>query len=496
MGGRRPGLRLGLLTKRERPLNEISGNAVADASAPVMNLARWTLSDDPAWKDPLIARQARLLILDSIACAIAAIDVPTPVHVAALLDELGGNPHCTLIGQSQKSSILAAVLMNGALVRSLDYNDVQFFMKEGKLSVAGHCSDNIPVALAAAERFGSTDEQLIEALAMGYELFKRLRNLMPFTSAWDGTSVSGIVSAAIYGRLAGLDIQRQANALAFGAIRCATPSVVRWGKLSGAKNLANSLIAQSGVQGAMLAERGVTGPLEVLDHRGGLHQVFEPSLGLETLWAPAADPAYIMTSNIKPYACIGTAQCTITAALHIHEEVRARLGEAEKIEIIMADLPMIRKQQGEIERRYPKTREAADHSFTFLPAVAMAEGAMTDEQFRDNRWDHPDMKRLIEITDLMVDPDLAARAPGSMPSRIRVIFSDGSVTEQECLYHPGHSFPDRGLDEAAVVSKFRTITSERMDGANVDALASAVLSLGAGQVGPVMDMLGDLGSAT
>jgi 2-methylcitrate dehydratase len=83
-----------------------------------------------------------------------------------------------------------------------------------------------------------------------------------------------------------------------------------------------------------------------------------------------------------------------------------------------------------------------------------------------------------------------------MPSRIRVIFSDGSVTEQECLYHPGHSFPDRGLDEAAVVSKFRTITSERMDDASVDALASAVLSLGAGQVGPVMDMLGDLGSAT
>ncbi|MBF9033044.1 hypothetical protein HKCCE2091_02240 [Rhodobacterales bacterium HKCCE2091] len=477
-------------------MNSISGNGVADASAPLRNLARWTLSDDPAWADPLIARQARLLILDSLACAVDAIGVRTPVHVAAMLEEMGGKPQCSLIGQAEKSSILAAVLMNGALVRSLDYNDVQFFMKEGKLSVAGHCSDNIPVALAAAERFGSTGDEIIRALAMGYELFKRLRNLMPFTSAWDGTSVSGLVSAAIYGKLAGLDPERQSHALALGAIRCATPSVVRWGKLSGAKNLANSLIAQSGVQGAMLAERGVTGPLEVLDHRGGLHQVFDPALDLSTLWAPPADPAYIMTSNIKPYACIGTAQCTIKAALEIHEVVRDRLDRAERIEIIMADLPMIRKQQGEIERRYPKTREAADHSFTFLPAVAMAEGAMTDEQFRDRRWEHPDMTRLIEATELMVDPDLAARAPGSMPSRIRVVFDDGSEVVQECLYHPGHSFPDRGLDEDAVLSKFHAITDARMGAENATALAGDVLALGQGGIGPVMDRLRVIGPAT
>jgi 2-methylcitrate dehydratase len=464
----------------------------SDEALPIRELAKWTLSTTDDWTDALVVRQARLLILDSIACAIAALDVRTPKLVAAMLEDLGGSPHCSLIGQATKSSILAAVLMNGALVRSLDFNDVQFFLKEGKLSVAGHCSDNIPVALAAAEKFDASANDMIAAIAMGYEMFRRLRRLMPFTSAWDGTTVSGMVAAAIYGRLARLDTERQANALALAASRCPTPSVVRWGKLSGVKNLANALIAQSGVQGALLAERGVTGPLEVLQHRGGLHQVFDPALGLENLWATTGETPFILTSNIKPYACIGTAQTTIKAALNLHPRIKGRIDAIERIEVIMADLPMIRKQQGETHRQFPKTREAADHSFTFLPAVAMAEGAMTDDQFRDRRWDHPDMVRLIALTELKVEKGLAERAPGSMPSRLRVSFSDGSVVEEEVLYHPGHSFPDRGLDEAVVVDKFMSIAVERMAASRAEDVAEDVLGLSVGTVEPLMTMLRDI----
>jgi 2-methylcitrate dehydratase len=465
----------------------------ADASAPIRELAQWTLEANSVWTDPLVIYQTKLLILDSIGCAVAALDVQTPRRVATMLDELGGNPKCSIIGQREKTSILSAVLMNGALVRSLDFNDVQFFMKEGKLSVAGHCSDNIPAALASAEYLGASGLQTIETIAMGYELFGRLRNLMPFSSAWDGTSVSGLVAAAMFGRLAGFDQEKQANALALAAIRCATPSVVRWGKLSGAKNIANAFIAQSGVQAALLAGLGVTGPLEVLDHRGGLHQVYDPELGFENLWAPVTLPHFVMTSCIKPYACIGTAQTTIAAALALYPKVKNRIDRIARIQIIMADLPMIRKQQGEIYRQFPKTREAADHSFTFLPAVAMAEGAMTDEQFRDHRWEHPDMKRLIDVTELSVDPDLATRAPGSMPSRIILTFDDGSQIEQECLFHPGHSFPDKGLDQKVVFKKFEGIARSRLDTEHIERISEAVTTFDSTNSDVLMQPLREIG---
>lgn len=474
-------------------LNRIAERHDVDGSEPIRRLADWTLQPDPAWVEPGVARQAKLLLLDTLACAIAALEVPTPRKVAALMDLLGGSPMCSIVGRAEKASILSAVLMNGALVRSLDFNDVQFFLKEGKLSVAGHCSDNIPVALAAAEHHGATGRDTLAAIAMGYELFGRLRRLMPFTSAWDGTSVSGLVAAAIYGRLAGFDAETQANALALGAIRCATPSVVRWGRLSGAKNLANALVAQSGVEGAMLAELGVTGPLEVLDHRGGLFQVFDPDLGLESLWAPLDEAPYIMSSGIKPYACIGTAQTTVAAALKLHPKVGDRLDRIAAINVVMADLPMIRKQQGEAHRRRPRTREAADHSFTFLPAVAMAEGAMTDAQFRDRRWEHPDMLRLIEATELSVEPGLAERAPGSMPSRIEVTMEDGATVSEECLFHPGHSFPDRGLDAGAVCGKYDEVVGPHLGARVRDDLREAVLDFEARDIAAIMALLRTIG---
>lgn len=464
----------------------ISRPEAQDRTLPLRLLARWTLQDSPLYSDPVTRRQVKLLILDSIGCALAALPASTPRHVMAMVEELGGRPECTLIGGSEASSILNAVLVNGALVRSLDFNDVQFFLKEGKLSVAGHCSDNIPVALATAEKFNVPASAMLDAIAMGYELFKRLRNLMPFTSAWDGTSVSGMVAAAIAGRMMGLDEAQQAHALALAASRSATPSVVRWGKLSGVKNLANAMIAQSGTMAALLASRGVTGPLEALDHRGGLYQVFDPALGLEQLWAPVEAPLYIMTSAIKPYACIGTAQTTIFAALELHEQVRDRIDSIAKIVVTMADLPMIRKQQGEIERRFPHTREAADHSFTFLPAVALVDGAMTDAQFTGERWNDPVMKRLIDLTEMTVDPGMAARAPGSMPSSLEVIFADGSSVKRECLYHPGHSFPDKGLDEAVVLEKFRRIAADALSGEAINRVAKAVLTLDSGDVRQMM----------
>jgi 2-methylcitrate dehydratase len=32
----------------------------------------------------------------------------------------------------------------------------------------------------------------------------------------------------------------------------------------------------------------------------------------------------------------------------------------------------------------------------------------------------------------------------------------------ECLYPPGHSFPDKGVDEAVVTAKFRAVTAQAL----------------------------------
>ncbi len=461
----------------------------AELTSSIEKLAAWSLAQEPAYRADLALRQAKLLVLDSIGCALAAIDAMEMDEVVALATELAGPPEATIVGGG-KVSVLNAILANGALVRVLDLNDIMFMQSEGHLVVGGHRSDNIPVALAIGEKHASTGTEVLEAIIMGYELYGRLRALTRYPNPFDGTSVSGLVAAAMAGRLLGLDRHRQAHALALGACRSLTPGIVRKGKLSAAKSLANTLIAQSGAQGALLAAKGVTGPIEILDSEDvGLRGFLDGSGAIESLWAPPPARLEILDAHVKSFPCIGTAQTTVQAALDVHRRLDGRTGEIERIEVFMADLPFVRDQQADSDRRFPRSREAADHSFTFLPAVALVDGELTVRQFENERWNDPALKVLMERVSLQVAPDLNERASDTMPCRVRVVLRDGEDLTAECLYPPGHSGRS-GLDADVVTAKFLQVSRPVLGDAQCRQVIDAVLGLdGPGSVNKLMRLL-------
>jgi 2-methylcitrate dehydratase len=167
----------------------------------------------------------------------------------------------------------------------------------------------------------------------------------------------------------------------------------------------------------------------------------------------------IMSSNIKTFPCIGTAQTLVAAALALAPKLKGRHNQIRRIEAIMAQLPMIVNQQAEITRKNPRSREDADHSFTFLPAVALVDGALTEGQFANNRWLEPEMQALIAKVELKTSSEIVARAPGSMPARLEVELDTGERLVSECLYPPGHSFPVRGLNRDVTIRKFHDVTA-------------------------------------
>jgi 2-methylcitrate dehydratase len=468
-------------------------NKASGARPSIQALADWSLRDEQAYRCDLVLRQSRLLVLDTIGCAIAGTRSDAAAAVLDLVLDSGGAPQCTIIGSHLKTSLTNAVLVNGVKVRCLDLNDVIFIQKEGKLSVGGHPSDNITVALSTGEMIGSTLGQALEAIVIGYQMFSRLRDVMRFSSLWDGTSSSGIVAAAMAGRLLGLDAKRQAQALALAAARCATPRVVRWGALTSVKNLANALVAQSGVQAALLAARDLTGPMEVLDHEGGLRQLFDPALGFEQLWAAPPAVLQIMSANIKTFPCIGTAQALVAAALALAPKLQGRRDRIRCVEATMAHLPMIVNQQAELTRRQPRTREDADHSFTFLTAVALVDGALGEHQFAGKRWLQPEMRAFTAKVELKTSAEISARAPDSMPARVEVNLDNGERLVSECLYPPGHSFPERGLDRDVTVQKFYDVTDGLLSTSAADDIISLLLDGAATQ--SVAAIFGKLRSA-
>ena len=136
----------------------------------IERLAEWVLAVRAEHIADRTALQAKLLLLDTIGCGIAARDDECARAVLATVDALGGPPQCTIIGDARKTSMPNAVLANGTLIRVLDLND---FYVSPSGDLGGHPSDNIPVALAAAEAHESAGRELIAAIVIGYEIFAR-----------------------------------------------------------------------------------------------------------------------------------------------------------------------------------------------------------------------------------------------------------------------------------------------------------------------------------
>jgi 2-methylcitrate dehydratase len=438
----------------------------------VERLADWVLAA-PAESIPARAvTQAKLLLLDTLGCGYAALDDQCAQAVLASVDAIGGTPLCTVLGRARKTSAPNAVLANGTLVRVLDLND--YLISPGG-DLGGHPSDNIPVALAIGEAHAAAGRELLAAIVVGYEIFGRCKAAMASDSAWDGTTVSGLVASAMAGRLMNLDRNRLAHALALGAARAPTPTVVRFGNISAAKSIANALIAQSGVQAAMLAAAGVTGPLDIFEHTHGLCSVFENGDAIAALTAPLAAEPIVMHAHIKAYPCLVTGHTVVAAALAMHQALDGKIEGLRRVKLSVADTPGIRRQLQDPGRLDPRSREAADHSFGFLVAVAMIDGEFGLAQFAGERWNDPKVRALMAQIEMAGDPDLTGRVPNGFPCAIHAVAADGAEHRVEVLDPPG--FARGGLAADAVLGKFRSVTAGHLARDAQDRIVTAVTAL-------------------
>jgi 2-methylcitrate dehydratase len=441
-----------------------------DGSGTVENLAEWALSVRADAIPDATLHQAKLLLLDTIGCGYAALDEESSQTVIATMAETGGAPQCTVIGSENKTSAPSAVLLNGALVRILDLND---YVNTKSGQIGGHPSDNIPVALAAGELSGASGRDVLAAIVVGYEIYGRFKEAMPSVSDWDGVMVSGFAAPAMAARLMGLDRLTLANALALSGARAPTPLVVRHGAISAAKSVGNALVAQNGMQATLLAKHGITGPLDLFENPHGLGALF-PQLG-PALTAPLASDCYLMGCHVKAYPCLATGQSIVHAGLDVNRQIGGDLSRLQRITVAIADTPSLKRQKDDPGRIDPTSREAADHSFNFLAAVAIVDGAFGLAQFENERWNDPTVREVMGRLTIVCDPTLNARSPGGFPCAIEAHGNDGDVYRAEVLDPPG--FSRHGLDAGAVTDKFHAITAGRLPQSARNTIVDNVMAL-------------------
>ena len=395
-----------------------------------------------------VVEHTKALILDSIGCALAAADEPAFARAERVFAQLGGNPDCAVIGSSRRVNLPQAVLLNGILIRSLDLNDA--YIGPGQM---GHPSDNIAVALSVGEKFNASGLDLIASVALGYEIYCRMQDIIPLRGSWDHTTASALAAPLIAGRLMGLNAEQLAHAAALSATHGNTLAVVRTGQLANSKASANAMVASQAVLCSLFAAEGMTGPLGVIEHPRGLSTGMLAGAKLDLLAQPIGERYRIMNSAIKAYPCIGTAQTMVAAVLQARAGIADPAREVQRVEVAMADIPIVSAQVADQERRYPTSRESADHSFYYLAAAALADGKISEAQFTPGRWLEPEMREAMARVSIHTDAGLNKYTPGSYPAAVKLVLQTGECREVEVVFPKGH--PNNRMSRAEIEAKFR-----------------------------------------
>ncbi|HEY7301662.1 MAG TPA: MmgE/PrpD family protein [Xanthobacteraceae bacterium] len=440
----------------------------------VQRIAGWVLAFDTAMVDARAIELIKHSVLDSLGCAILTLSedcVSGVLNYARSIADSGG---ASLIGGGQ-APLTLATLVNGTLVRAIDFNDHLAFNPNTGAKLGGHPSDNFAAILAVAEERDRSGREVVAALLASYELYGRVTRFLTPELPWDHTTAFGVTVPAAAARLLGLDSARTANAIAISAAQSASLGAVRRGQLSHSKFLASALVAERGVEASLLAAAGVTGPMTVFENTRGIAKGVFHADDLETLVAPLGGLHMVEGVTIKAYPGMDTSQAAAEAAVKSAAGRKLRARDIESIELVMNDHPMTLDQSSDPVRRTPHSRETADHSYQYIVAVALLDGELTPRQFRSGRWLDPDVCDLMNRMTIANDPAWTRKALGGFPCTVRLRTSDGRVTTVEVPFATGHA--RNKMSHADVVAKFRYCVDGRLSPGRADEIIAAVDNL-------------------
>lgn len=320
---------------------------------------------------PEAARDAaKKSLLDTLGVIIAASGLePAVAPVAELAVESGGREESTVLGFGGRVPALMASFVNGAMAHCLDFDD---HAPEGH-----HPSSSIvPAALAIAERIGGVSgKELIAAIAIGQDMFLRLRRNVGWKQDWHLTTVVGVFSAtAACGRVLGLSKEQMINAFGIAGTQSSGTLEFAYGVGCALRGMYAGFTSKAAVLSALMAEKGVTGPAGIFEGKAGFFNVyFDGEYDREKILNGLGRDFTGSSLLYKPWPSCGVSHTFIHATIEAMKEHALAVSDIEEIRVHVGDF-----QSGLCEplesRRKPSTPPDAKFSIPFCVAVAAAKG--------------------------------------------------------------------------------------------------------------------------
>ena len=407
----------------------------------------------------------KIRLLDSIGCAIGAIEAPPVKIIKEQIKEFGGNELCTLIGGSKTSPDRAA-FYNSALIRYLDFNDSFFAPGE-----TCHPSDNIGSVLAASEYAGITSKEFLTALAVAYQVQCRLCEEAPVRAKGFDHTVQGTYStAAGISKALGLDVEETANAIAISGTANNALRVTRTGQISNWKGIAYAMVAFAVMHQSFLAKKGLTGPMEIFEGTKGFMETITGKFRIN--WAKE-NLEKVRESIIKKFNAETHAQSVLEGVMELRRENEINIDNVNRIEIEIFGVAYHIIGGGvEGGKKTIATKEQADHSLPYMIAVALLDGHVMPEQYEPERIKKNDVQHLLQNIYIHENKEYNAKFPQELNAEILIKMNDRKTFSKHKKDFEG--FKTRPADWNIVEKKFRRLTKNYAEEKTLNAIVEIV----------------------
>lgn len=406
-----------------------------------------------------------------------------------------GGKGASVFGIAEKVSPEWAAWANGVAVRELDYHDT-FLAAE-----YSHPGDNIPPILAVAQHVGASGEDLVRAIATGYEIQVDLvKAICLHKHKIDHVAHLGPSAAAGIGTLLGLDVETIFQAVGQGLHTTTATRQSRKGEISTWKAHAPAFAGKMAVEAADRAMRGQTSPVPIYEGEDGViaWMLDGPDAAYEVpLPAPGEAKRAILDTYTKEHSAEYQAQAWIDLARKLHREHPEATDPANVKSVLIKTshhTHFVIGSGANDPQKYDPTasRETLDHSIPYIFTVALQDGAWHHvDSYSPERAGRADTVDLWHKVTTQEDPEWTRRyhsldiAEKAFGGSVEITLNNGTVITDEIAVADAHPLGARPFARKQYINKFRTLAEGLVEPAEIDrfiAAAERLPELGAGEL--------------
>ena len=404
-----------------------------------------------------LVAECKIATLDVFAAAFVGSSMPWARKVVEMVGELGGAAEASVVNQPWKTDVSRAALANGAMIGAFECEPL----------TGSHAAGTVlPAALTVSQREHRDGKAFLLAIGLGFELSGRLQRTAVGLETKRGFHNPGVQgpfgAAAAVGKLYGFDAATLASALGLAGSCAAGLLEFAW-RGDDTKRVHLGRASSLGLESALLAKKGLQGPVTVIEGPYGYFNAFSEPTDIAKLTDGLGRKWIIQPASHKAYATHVTHQAVVQA---IQDLKREHGFDAKSITHVT-----IRGAHRILEDRHtvrdPVTVMGGQYSLPFTAAVALTRDMSNPLVYNDEAVNDPLVRRLAQDMELIVDKSLH----DLFPAEVTIVCGGGTYRKTTSAHKGSPHNPLTWADACEKFSRYtRTLIGEAQAREIIDAV--------------------------